>query len=238
MPRHDGRRPDEIRPVAITPNFLKSADGSALITCGDTRVLCAASCEDRRPRWMQGRAGGWVTAEYSLLPGSTSPRSPREVARGKVSGRTAEIQRLIGRALRMSVDRSRIGERTIWLDCDVLQADGGTRTAAVTGAYVALALALRRSVANGDLKELPLIRQVAAVSVGVVDGEPVCDLDYPEDSTAEVDTNVVMDDAGRFIEVQGTAEGTPYPRRHHDRMLDLAAEGIARLLEAQRLALA
>ena len=238
MTRHDGRRADELRPVTITPNFLKSADGSALIACGDTRVLCAASCEDRRPRWMQGQTGGWITAEYSLLPGSTSPRSPREVSRGKVSGRTAEIQRLIGRSLRMTADRTRIGERTFWLDCDVLQADGGTRTAAVTGAYVALVLALRRGVADGRLAELPLIRQVAAVSVGVVDGEPVVDLDYREDSTAAVDMNVVMDDAGQFIEVQGTAEGVPYARRHLDRMLDLASLGIARLLEAQRQALA
>ena len=237
MPRHDGRQPGDLRPLTISPGYLKNADGSALIACGDTQVLCTASVEDRRPAWLSGRPGGWVTAEYSLLPGATRPRSQREVSRGKVGGRTHEIQRLIGRSMRMAVDLELLGERTVWLDCDVLQADGGTRTAAITGAYVALVLAVRRLRAAGTLDRDPILRRVAAVSVGVVNGEPVLDLDYPEDSSAEVDMNIVMDDAGAFIEIQGTAEGRPYPREHLDGMLALAQQGIGRLLEAQRGAL-
>ena len=236
MARHDGRGPGDLRPVVITPGYLKNAEGSALVECGDTRVLCTASSEDRRPAFLLGTPGGWVTAEYALLPGATRPRSPREVSKGRQSGRTHEIQRLVGRSLRMAVDLEQLGERTIWLDCDVLQADGGTRTAAITGAWVALTIALRRMVEDGRLETNPSVRQVAAVSVGVVDGEPVLDLDYQEDSAAAVDMNVVMDDEGHYIEVQGTAEGMPYSHEHLGRMLELAGQGVRRLMEAQRRA--
>lgn len=237
MKRHDGRGPSDLRPLIITPGYLKNAQGSALVECGDTRVLCTASSEERRPSFLLGTPGGWITAEYALLPGATRPRSPREASRGKLSGRTHEIQRLIGRSLRMAVDLEKLGERTIWLDCDVLQADGGTRTAAITGAWVALVLALRRLADERTLPSLPHVRQVAAVSVGVLAGEPVLDLDYQEDSSAEVDMNVVMDDAGRYIEVQGTAEAVPYSREHLGRMLDLASEGVRQFMEAQRRAI-
>jgi ribonuclease PH len=237
MARHDGRGSADLRPIVITPGYLKNAEGSALIECGDTRVLCTASSEDRRPGFLLGTSSGWVTAEYALLPGATRPRSPREASQGRLSGRTHEIQRLIGRCLRMAVDLERLGERTLWLDCDVLQADGGTRTAAITGAWVALSLALRRMVEDGRLSADPVIRQVAAVSVGVVAGEPVLDLDYQEDSGAAVDMNVVMDDRGGYIELQGTAEASPYSSDHLAKMLALAGDGIRRLMEAQRRAL-
>ncbi|MBV8375079.1 MAG: ribonuclease PH [Candidatus Eremiobacteraeota bacterium] len=235
--RNDGRRPDELRAVAIEPGYLKYAEGSALITVGNTRVLCAATLEDRVPQWMKGRGVGWVTAEYSMLPRATTERTQREAAKGRLGGRTHEIQRIIGRALRAVTDTSRLGERTIWLDCDVLQADGGTRTAAVTGAYVALALALRALFDPSDSARWPLGGQVAATSVGIVHGVPILDLAYDEDSQAHVDMNVFMTDAGRFVELQGTAEATPFDRRDLDALLSLAEKGIRRLFELQRAAL-
>jgi ribonuclease PH len=237
MTRSDGRRPDELRAVTIEPGFLKYAEGSALITVGNTRVLCAATLEDRVPQWMKGRGVGWVTAEYSMLPRATAERTQREAAKGRLGGRTHEIQRIIGRALRAVTDTSKLGERTIWLDCDVLQADGGTRTAAVTGAYVALALALRAIFDPADSAHWPLGGQVAATSVGIVHGAPILDLAYDEDSQAHVDMNVFMTDAGRFVELQGTAEATPFDRRDLDTLLTLAERGIRRLFELQRAAL-
>jgi ribonuclease PH len=237
MTRGDGRRPDELRPVAIEPGFLKYAEGSALITVGNTRVLCAATLEDRVPQWMKGRGVGWVTAEYSMLPRATAERTQREAAKGRLGGRTHEIQRIIGRALRAVTDTSKLGERTIWLDCDVLQADGGTRTAAVTGAYVALALAVRSIFDPADGARWPLTAQVAATSVGIVHGVPILDLAYDEDSQAHVDMNVFMTDAGRFVELQGTAEATPFDRRDLDTLLSLAERGIRRLFDLQRAAL-
>ncbi len=236
MARPDGRAPNELRPVRITPDYLEFAEGSVLIELGRTRVLCAASIEDYVPGWLRGRGQGWLTAEYAMLPRATQQRTQREVNQGRVGGRTQEIQRLIGRCLRMAVDLEKLGERTITLDCDVLQADGGTRTAAITGAYVALALACRR-LFGASPRRNPLTTQVAATSVGIVLGEPRLDLAYAEDSTASVDFNVVMDGSGRFIEVQGTAEGTPYSRDEMNTLLDLAVAGIGQLLRAQRQAL-
>jgi ribonuclease PH len=236
MTRPDGRAANEMRPVRITPNFLEFAEGSALIELGRTRVICAASIEDYVPGWRRGRGEGWLTAEYSLLPRSTHTRTPREVNQGRVGGRTQEIQRLIGRSLRMAIDLEKLGERTVTLDCDVIQADGGTRTAAITGAYVALALACRR-LFGGSPKRSPLVTQVAATSAGLVLGEPRLDLDYQEDSQAQVDFNVVMDGNGRFIEVQGTAEGVPYTRDQMAELLDLAQAGIADLFRLQRQAI-
>jgi ribonuclease PH len=235
--RVDGRGPDALRPVSIEPNFLAFAEGSALISVGNTRVLCAATLEDRVPPWMRGRGSGWVTAEYAMLPRATQERTQREATRGRIGGRTHEIQRLIGRALRSVVDRKRLGERTVLLDCDVLQADGGTRTAAITGAYVALAIALRRSF-DPSGPGWPLVSQLAAVSVGYVDGVPYLDLAYEEDSRAEVDMNVAMTDAGTFVEVQGTAEGRPFTRAQLEALLRLAEAGISRLFDAQRAAVA
>jgi ribonuclease PH len=237
MTRSDGRRPDDLRAVTIEPGFLKYAEGSALITVGNTRVLCAATLEDRVPQWMKGRGVGWVTAEYSMLPRATAERTQREAAKGRLGGRTHEIQRIIGRALRAVTDMTKLGERTVWLDCDVLQADGGTRTAAVTGAYVALALAVRTMFDPGDSARWPLGGQVAAISVGVVHGVPILDLAYDEDSQAHVDMNVFMTDAGRFVELQGTAEATPFDRRDLDSLLTLAEGGIRKLFEFQRGAL-
>jgi ribonuclease PH len=237
MTRSDGRRPDELRGVTIEPGFLKYAEGSALISVGNTRVLCAASLEDRVPQWMKGRGVGWVTAEYSMLPRATAERTQREASKGRLGGRTHEIQRIIGRALRAVTDTSKLGERTIWLDCDVLQADGGTRTAAVTGAYVALALAVRTVFDPADPGRWPLSGQVAATSVGIVRGMPILDLAYDEDSQAHVDLNVFMTDAGRFVELQGTAEATPFDRRDLDTLLTLAEGGIRTLFELQRAAL-
>ncbi len=236
--RPDGRQPGDLRPVTIVPGFLKNADGSALIEWGDTRVLCTASLEERQPAFLNGTSRGWVTAEYALLPGATSPRAQREVSRGRVGGRTAEIQRLIGRSLRTAVDLDALGPRTVWLDCDVLQADGGTRTASVTGAWVALALALRKlTLADGAAGSAALRRQVAAVSAGVLGPAVLLDLVYAEDSAADVDVNIVMDDAGRFIEIQGTAERAAFDRGQLDEMLRLATAGIATLLAAQKSAL-
>ena len=237
MIRSDGRRADELRPVTIEPGYLKYAEGSALIGVGNTRVLCAASIEDRVPAWMKGRGVGWVTAEYAMLPRATHERTQREASKGRLGGRTHEIQRIIGRALRAVTDMTLLGERTIWLDCDVLQADGGTRTAAVTGACVALALALRTRFDPGDRARWPLLAMVAAISVGIVAGQPLLDLAYDEDSRALVDMNVFMTDAGRFVELQGTAEAAPFDRRELESLLGLAELGIRRLFELQVAAL-
>ncbi len=235
--RNDGRADDELRPVTIEPNPLAFAEGSALISVGQTRVLCAATIEDKVPPWMRGQGRGWVTAEYAMLPRATLERTQRESSRGRVGGRTHEIQRLIGRALRAVTDLKLLGERSIVVDCDVLQADGGTRTAAITGAYVALALALRRAFEPGSPK-WPLPRQVAATSVGYVGGVARLDLAYAEDSKAEVDMNVAMTDAGGFVEIQGTAEGATFDRTQLEAMLALAGSGIERLFTLQRAALA
>jgi len=231
--RPSGRAADDLRAIDIQRNFTRHAEGSVLISCGDTRVLCNASVEDRVPPWLRGKGSGWVTAEYGMLPRATNQRNMREATRGKQGGRTLEIQRLIGRSLRAVIDLEALGERTITVDCDVLQADGGTRTASITGAYVALVDAVETLNRRGKLKKNPLHGQVAAVSVGIYGSEPVLDLDYAEDSAAETDMNVVMNDGGGFIEVQGTAEGHAFHRDELDRMLDLAATGIARLMQAQ-----
>jgi ribonuclease PH len=235
--RPSGRRRDELRTVRLTPNFTRHAEGSVLAEFGDTRVLCTASVETKVPQFLKGKAQGWVTAEYGMLPRATHTRTPREAARGSQSGRTLEIQRLIGRSLRAVVDRDALGEHTITIDCDVLQADGGTRTAAITGGYVALALAATQLVKAGKIARNPIHGQVAAVSVGIFRGHAVIDLDYTEDSEAETDMNVVMNDARGFIEVQGTAEGHALQRSELDALLDLAGTGIERLLAAQAAAL-
>ena len=234
--RADGRTLDALRPVAIEPNPLAFAEGSALISIGSTRVLCAATIEEKVPPWLRGQGRGWVTAEYAMLPRATQERTQREAARGKVGGRTHEIQRLVGRALRAVTDLKRLGERSVIVDCDVLQADGGTRTAAITGAYVALALALRRDFAPGTAK-WPLVQQIAAISVGYVDGIAHLDLAYAEDSRAEVDMNVAMTDAGTYVELQGTAEARAFDRAQLDTMLALAQSGIESLFAFQRAAL-
>ena len=227
--REDGRRTDELRPLEITVDFLDNPQGSALISVGRTRVLCTASIEEGVPRWLKGSGRGWMTAEYGLLPASTGERTSREASSGRQKGRTVEIQRLIGRSLRAITDLEALGERTLWLDCDVLQADGGTRCAAISGAYVAARRALDKLGLGRALTE-----SVAAVSVGIVDGEPLLDLDYSEDSRAEVDVNVVLSGDGRLIEVQATAEGERFSRAELDEMLDLAESGIARIMDAQR----
>lgn len=233
--RVDGRKPDELRPVHIEPGFAPSALGSVLISMGRTRVVCAVSCDNEVPRWMKQdkSTGGWLTAEYSMLPYSSTERIRREASTGKPSGRTQEIQRLIGRSLRAVVDLEKLGPRTLWVDCDVLQADGGTRTAAITGAYVALRMAVKRLMKSGELKQDPIREAVAAVSAGVVDGRPVLDLCYAEDSAAEVDLNLVMTASGNFVEVQGTAEDRPFSSRHLDAMIALGRGGIAKLIKAQ-----
>jgi ribonuclease PH len=236
--RNDGRQPDELRPVRITPGYIKHAEGSVLIEVGDTRVVCTASVEHKVPNWLREQKRGWVTAEYGMLPRATSERSMREAARGKPSGRSQEIQRLIGRSLRAVVDFQKMGERTVWLDCDVIQADGGTRTAAVTGAFVALALCARTMYDKGWVNVAFLKDQVAATSVGVVAGTPIADLTYGEDSAAEVDMNVVRTGAGAYVEVQGTAEASPFSRATLDAMLALADAAIDRLLQIQREVLA
>ncbi len=236
--RSDGRRPDELRPVEILPGFVATADGSALISVGTTRVICTASVDENVPPWMRGRGSGWVTAEYGMLPASTGDRKARDISRGKLDGRTTEIQRLIGRSLRAVVDMAALGERTVWLDCDVLQADGGTRCASICGAWVALRLALDGLVAKGSLEALPLTDSLAAVSVGMVDGEGLLDLAYVEDSRAESDMNVVMTGSGRLVEVQATAEGATFSRAELDALLDLAEGGIATLTAAQTAAVA
>jgi ribonuclease PH len=235
--RIDNRRPDQMRPVRITPNYLMTAEGSALIEVGHTRVLCAASVEATVPPFLRGGGKGWVTAEYSMLPRATGTRTPREITKGRPSGRTQEIQRLIGRSLRSVVDRTGLGERSIIVDCDVLQADGGTRTAAITGAYVALVLALRQLVVFGSLKALPLTDQVAATSLGIVAGAPALDLCYEEDSAAEVDLNLVMTGAGRFVELQATAERTPFDDSQLADLLEMGRRGIAELFTIQNQAL-
>ena len=236
--RPDGRRPRELRAVEITPNYLRHAEGSALISFGVTRVLCAASVQEGVPPFLRNSGRGWVTAEYGMLPRSTHTRSDREATRGKVGGRTQEIQRLIGRSLRAVTDMALLGERTIWIDCDVIEADGGTRTAAITGSYVALALAVRRLQGSGVLTASPLLDHVAAVSVGLVDKKLCLDLAYEEDSKAEVDMNVVMTGKGKFIEVQGTAEGKPFTAAQLSAMTALATDGIAQLVGLQRKVLA
>ena len=236
--RPSGRAAGDIRTVCFTPDFTRHAEGSVLAEFGDTRVLCTASVEERVPPWMRGKGSGWVTGEYGMLPRATHTRSAREAARGKQSGRTMEISRLIGRSLRAVTDLDALGERTITLDCDVLQADGGTRTASISGAYVALALALGRLRQNGKLKKNPLHGQVAAVSVGIYRGAPVLDLDYDEDSEAETDMNIVMNEAGRFIEVQGTAEGHAFTDDEFTAMLSLARAGIDHIVAKQNEVLA
>ncbi|HVN07290.1 MAG TPA: ribonuclease PH [Bryobacteraceae bacterium] len=232
--RTDNRAPGQMRPVEIITGYLATAEGSALITVGHTRVLCAATVEDSVPQFLRGSGKGWVTAEYSMLPRATLKRTPREVSKGRPSGRTHEIQRLIGRSLRAVVDMSLLGERSVVLDCDVVQADGGTRTASITGAFVALAMALGKCVQYGMIKRMPLLDYVAATSVGIVRGEPVIDLCYEEDSQAEVDMNVVMTGAGRFVEVQATAERHAFDDGQMARMLALARTGIAELIEMQK----
>ncbi len=235
--RPSQRAADELRPIRITRNYTMHAEGSVLIEFGHTRVLCTASVEDRVPTWLRGQGRGWVTAEYGMLPRATGERTGREAARGKQGGRTMEIQRLIGRSLRAVVDLEKLGERLITIDCDVIQADGGTRTASITGGYVALADAISHLMEQGALEASPLTGQVASVSVGIYQGTPVLDLDYAEDSNAETDMNVVMNEKGEFIEVQGTAEGHPFSRDELMNMLDLAQGGIFRLIEEQKKAL-
>lgn len=237
MPRSDGRRDDELRPVRIVPNFLEFAEGSVLMELGRTRVLCAVSVSDTLPAFLRGKGRGWLTAEYSMLPRSTLTRSPREAVTGRIGGRTHEIQRLIGRSLRSVINMDAIGERTITVDCDVLQADGGTRTAAITGSYVALALAVNNMLGRGLIRTSPIVSAVAATSAGIVNGEAVLDLAYEEDSQAEVDFNVVMTDKGLFVEVQGTAEGKPFAREDLDNLLSLAERGISQLFTAQQEAI-
>jgi ribonuclease PH len=229
---------DELRPVAFITDFVRSATGSVLIEQGETRVICTASAVENVPRWMAGQGRGWVTAEYGMLPASTGDRKQRDVTKGRPDGRTVEIQRLIGRALRGIVDFEALGERTIWVDCDVLQADAGTRCASITGGYVALALAIERLIAEGLLTESPLTQTVAAISCGIIEGEPRLDLDYLEDSAAEVDMNVVMTGDGGLVEVQATAERTPLSRAHLDDLLALAGAGIESLQTAQAEAIA
>jgi ribonuclease PH len=231
--RADGRELDQLRPLAIEPGFIDSAHGSVLFSIGKTRLVCTAMVEESVPGWMRGRGTGWVTSEYGMLPGSTSDRKPRDASRGKLDGRTVEIQRLIGRSLRSVVDFKALGERTIWIDCDVLQADGGTRCAAICGGYAALHLALSGLVDAGKLGELPLSDSVAAVSVGIVDGSSMLDLAYAEDSRAEVDMNVVISGSGQMIEVQATAERTPFGRASLDELLSLAAAGIEEISALQ-----
>lgn len=235
--RPDQRLPDQLRPVRFQTDYLLTAEGSVLVEIGNTRVLCTASVEENVPQWLRGSGKGWVTAEYSMLPRATVTRTARESVRGRTSGRTHEIQRLIGRALRAAVDLAALGERSVILDCDVLQADGGTRTAAITGAYVALAVAVKHMMEFGTLKRQPIREAVAAASVGIVDGEPLLDLCYEEDSRAEVDMNVVMTSSGRFVEVQATAERTPFDDAQMAKLLALARGGVIELLRLQQEAL-
>ncbi|RUM52355.1 MAG: ribonuclease PH [Methylococcus sp.] len=235
--RPSGRNANDLREIKLTNNFTRHAEGSVLVEYGDTRVLCNASVENRVPRFLKGRGEGWVTAEYGMLPRSTHDRMPREAARGKQGGRTLEIQRLIGRSLRAAVDLQALGERTITIDCDVIQADGGTRTASITGGFVALSLAMFRLMRKKQIKTNPIHGQIASVSVGIYNGTPILDLDYSEDSSAETDMNVVMNDAGAFIEIQGTAEGHAFRREELDSMLELAHNGINQIMEKQRSAL-
>lgn len=232
--RNDGRKADELRPLHITPSFLKFPEGSVLITAGDTKVICTASVEEKLPPHLRGGKRGWITAEYSMLPRATEQRTIREVTRGKIAGRSSEIQRLIGRALRSVVDLSALGERTVWIDCDVIQADGGTRTTAISGAFIALYQALAGLVKRGIIPELPVTDFLAATSVGIVSGEILLDLNYAEDCVAEVDMNAVMTGSGRIVEIQGTAEGAPFTRATMDSMLTLAAGGIDEIITRQK----
>ena len=232
--RADGRSPQDLRPVKITPDFIPSAEGSVLIEMGRTRVIVTATVNDGVPSFLKGSGKGWVTGEYGMLPRATEERTPRESTRGRQSGRTLEIQRMIGRTLRAATDLKALGERTVWLDCDVIEADGGTRTASVTGAFVALALALERMVAAGMIRKVPLLDSVAATSVGIVDDEALLDLAYEEDSRAQVDMNVVMTGDGRFVEVQASAEGRPYSSKELHELLELASGGIRRLAKVQQ----
>jgi ribonuclease PH len=231
--RPDGRQPNEPRPLTLTLDFTMHAEGSVLVACGNTKVICTASLEDRVPPFLRGQGKGWVTAEYGMLPRSTNTRMPRDVTQGRPSGRTAEIQRLIGRALRSAVDMTAFVDHTVWIDCDVIQADGGTRTAAITGGFVAMVLAFRKLAEKQRLKRPPITRQVSAISVGIVDEHPVLELNYAEDAQAHVDLNVVMSEGLELIEVQGTAERNPFPRADLDRMLDLAEIAIRRNAQAQ-----
>ena len=236
--RTDGRKERELRPIVITPGYIKSADGSVLIEVGDTRVICTAKLEDKVPPFLRNSGKGWITAEYGMLPSSSQVRISREAARGRIGGRTHEIQRLIGRSLRTIADLKSLGERTIWIDCDVIQADGGTRTASITGAYVALVEAARQLIKQGVVQKNPIKDSVAAVSVGIVDGKPLLDLNYEEDSRAEVDMNFVMTGSGKFVEVQGTAESAPFTKKGLDRMAEIAQQGIRELLKVQKKVLA
>ncbi|MEW6674464.1 MAG: ribonuclease PH [Nitrospirota bacterium] len=232
--RPDGRKNNEIRDVRVHRNFVGTAEGSVLISMGNTRVICTASIEDKVPPFLKDQKRGWITAEYSMLPRSTPTRIMRESSTGRIGGRTHEIQRLIGRALRSVVDLSTLGERTMWIDCDVIQADGGTRTAAITGAFICLSDALRYALRNGLVEKMPIKDYLAAVSVGIVNGEPMIDLCYSEDSIAEVDMNIVMTGSGKLVEIQGTAEGIPFSKATLDNLIKLAEEGINRLIEIQK----
>lgn len=234
MIRVDGRKNDELRPVKIHRHYIKYAEGSALIEVGDTKVICTATIEEKVPPHLKDQNKGWVTAEYAMIPRSAHSRVVRESARGKIGGRTHEIQRLIGRALRAVVALDKLGERTVWIDCDVIQADGGTRTASITGSFIALADAMQYALKKGLISEIPLKDYLAAVSVGIVNGEPVLDLNYAEDSTAEVDMNIVMTGKGRFVEIQGTAEGTPFSKSQMEGLITLAKQGIEELVEKQK----
>ncbi len=234
MKRTNERKNNELRPVEFIPNYIIHPEGSVLITIGNTKVICTATIENKLPPFMRGLGKGWITAEYSMLPRATNTRNVREAARGKVSGRTMEIQRLIGRSLRAAVDLEKLGERTIWIDCDVIQADGGTRTASITGSVIAMKLAFEKLVADGTLKESPLKEHLAAISVGILNGEVILDLDYEEDSAAEVDMNVIMTESGQFVEIQGTGEEATYSHTQLLEMLEVASSGISQLIEAQK----
>lgn len=236
--RADGRKPKQLRPLVITPSYIKTADGSVLIEVGDTKVICTAKLEERVPPFLRNSGKGWITAEYGMLPGSSQVRIGRESARGKIGGRTHEIQRLIGRSLRAIADLKSLGERTIWIDSDVIQADGGTRTASITGAYVALAEAVRRWRHRGILAADPIRDSVAAISIGIIEGKILLDLSYEEDSRANVDMNFVMTGSGKFVEVQGTAESAPFTKKQMERMAEIAESGIRELLRAQKQVLA
>jgi ribonuclease PH len=236
--RLDGRKPTQLRPLEITPSYIKTADGSVFIEMGDTKVICTAKLEERVPAFLRNSGKGWITAEYGMLPGSSQQRIGRESTRGRVGGRTHEIQRLIGRSLRAVADLSRLGERTVWIDCDVIQADGGTRTASITGAYVALMEAARNWRARGVISVDPIKDSVAAVSIGLVEGRILLDLCYEEDSKADVDMNFVMTGSGKFIEVQGTAENSPFTQKQMERMTDIARQGVKELLKAQKKVIA
>ncbi len=239
MTRPDGRQPDQLRPISFIPNVAAHATGSVLVAFGDTRVICSATVEEDVPRWMRAQRveGGWLTAEYAMLPYSTLERKPRDISRGKLDGRSSEIQRLIGRALRAVVDLKKVGQRTIWVDCDVLQADGGTRTASITGGCVAVAIAFNRLFAQGKLRDFPLKKLVAAISAGVYDGVPVLDLNYPEDKAAAVDFNVVMTEAAEFVEIQGSGEEAVFSAAEMTSMLELSRKGIAELITLQKQAI-